>query len=513
MNELIYSRFARQVARFPDKTALVIDGQQETYRELDSAVEAAVTHLREVGLRQGDHVGVLLPNCREFVILLMAAAKCGLVLVPHSMSLGPRAIGAVFNRTRVKICVVWHARVQELGQYLEDGHIRWLTVGGDVDGYDKLRTRRDGAEASSGQVPLDETGKDIPFILTLTSGSTGDPKPIILSQQTKVARAQSACALYGLSEDDVVIACTPLYHSLAERLVLLPLMTGATSVLQTHFSVDAWLEQVERQKVTFTMIVSTQVRRIIDHCHARGECLPRCLRVLVSSSERLSFDSKKAFMAVFDGEFHECYGASEVATVSDLNATAFPEKWNSVGYPVPGVDIRVVGDDDHPLPAGEAGEIEVASPLAFSGYYDLPETTQAAMHGDYFRTGDIGMLDEDGFLYFLGRHKHTIITGGINVYPRDVEDVVNSDPLVVECAVFAVEDPTLGEAVAVALVAPDLDRKLIRRVRLLCLRELSDYQQPRRIYAFDAIPRSGLSKIDRRAIAEQAKNMTPVFEV
>ncbi|WP_148863261.1 class I adenylate-forming enzyme family protein [Marinobacter fonticola] len=512
MNELIYSRFARQVARFPRKTALVIEDHRETYSELGGAVEAAATHLTEIGLRRGDHLGVLLPNCREFVILLMAAAKCELVLVPHSMSLGPRAIEAVFDRTRVKTCVVWHARVAELDRHFGSERVRWIVAGGEVDGYEKLKTQHEGSGGITAQPALD-CKEDVPFILTLTSGSTGDPKPIVLSQQTKVARAQSACAVYGLSEEDVVIACTPLYHSLAERLVLLPLMVGATSVLQPHFSAESWLEQVERHGVTFTMIVSTQVRRIVDHCHAKSERLPRCLRVLVSSSERLSFDSKKAFMAIFSGEFHECYGASEVATVSDLNATAFPEKWASVGRAVPGVDIRIVDAHGHIQPAGEPGEIEVSSPLSFSGYYELPEKTDAALHDGYFRTGDIGALDEDGFLYFLGRQKHTIITGGINVYPRDVEDVLNSDTAVTECAVFAVEDPTLGETVAVALVAAELDKKLIRRLRLLCLQELSDYQQPRRIYAFDAIPRSGLSKIDRQAIAEQAKTMTPVFEV
>ncbi|MCK7547016.1 class I adenylate-forming enzyme family protein [Marinobacter koreensis] len=503
----------RQVVRQPDKTALVAINGTDSYRQLHRAVEACVRQLAGWGLQRGDHLGVLLPNCREFVVLMLAAARMELVLVPHSMSLGARALSTVFEHTRVRRCVIWHARLPDLESVLGESGLAWFVAGGQRAGYPHLELEGGGETDPTDAPQVSQVVNDIPYILTLTSGSTGEPKPIILSQQTKIARARSAIDAYGLTDQDVIVAATPLYHSLAERLVLLPLMIGATCVLQPHFTAERWLDDVEQYGVTFSIIVSTQVRRILEYCQASDRCFPATLRTLVSSSEQLSVDSKISVLRLFRGQFHECYGASEVATVSDLNANANPEKWASVGLPMPGVNLRIVSSEGNVAPVGESGEIEVRTPLAFSGYYERQEETAAAHHEGYFRTGDLGYLDEDGFLYFLGRKKHTIITGGINVYPRDIEDLVSSDPDVRDCAAFAVPDPVLGEAVAVAVVTDDLDSRLIRRLRLLCARELSDYQQPRRFYRFEVIPRSGLSKVDRRAIEKIAGQMKPVFEV
>ena len=513
MSGPIYSRFLQQVVRQPDKTALVAVGGADSYRQLYQAVEACSVQLAAWGLQKGDHLGVLLPNCREFVVLMLAAARMELVLVPHSMSLGARALSTVFEHTRVRHCVIWHARLGDLESAFEGSGLAWFVVGGQKEGYPYLELEGEG-EAEPAYVPqISQDDDETSYILTLTSGSTGDPKPIVLSQQTKIARAQSAIEAYGITEQDVIVAATPLYHSLAERLVLLPLMTGATCVLQSHFTAERWLDDVERYGVTFSIIVSTQVRRIIEYCQASDRRLPATLKTLVSSSEQLSVNSKASVLDLSPGQFHECYGASEVATVTDLNTNANPEKWASVGLPMPGVDLRIVNFEGKMASVGESGEIEVCTPLAFSGYYERQEETAAAYHGDYFRTGDLGYLDEDGFLYFLGRKKHTIITGGINVYPRDIEDLISNDPDVRDCAAFAVPDPVLGEAVAVAVVADNLDSRLIRSLRLLCARELSDYQQPRRLYRFEEIPRSGLSKVDRRAIEKIAGQMKPVFEV
>lgn len=492
----IYAGILHSAHETPEKLAVILDDEAKTYAELLNEIDRLSNHLRALGIKNGDHIGVILPNCIEFVCLLFAAARIGAVLVPQSPSGTRDQVRRTFMAASVEHLVCWHGVVKTFFPEDDPQHPSGarVLVGGthpNWSNFDSLPT--DVQEDTPSVAPSS------PFLILLTSGSTGAPKPILLTQATKLARAQSAIRLYHITRNDVVLAATPMYHSLAQRLVLVPLISGGTSIIMEHFTPSAWLDIAERHGVTFTIAVSSQLKQIIPLLDTRPP--PSRLRCLVSSSAALDPASKTALLERTDFDFHEIYGASEIASATDLSARNHTARIDTVGLPIDDVEILILGRDGTPQPTGERGEIICRTPLAFSGYYNAPEATDRAMWNGFFRTGDEGMIDVDGFLHFHGRIKDIIIVGGINVYPKDIEEVVESCPDVHECAAIAVEDPRLGEVVGLVVAPPPGSPPVdLRTLRKLCANNLSDAQQPHHYFQVDYLPRNPMGKIDKPAL-------------
>ena len=494
----LYGHFRLAAERAPDKLALVVGGVSYAYRDLLQAVDALADGLSHAGVRAGDHLGVLLPNCAEFVLTLLAGARLGVVIVPQSMGLGAEALAATFRAADVRHLLAWSGAAAQLADLpLPPGGIR-VVAGGDREGWLPLQTLIEAGRAEPGATPLLQD--DLPYLMVLTSGSTGQPKPILLSQHTKRLRAAAAADLYGVTAADVTLAATPLYHSLAQRLVLMPLISGGTSIVMAHFTPASWIATVRQHGVTFSIAVSSQLRQILDALIASRETLPS-LRCLVSSSALLDDETKSRLLAHLSCAFHECYGASEIAIATNLAPAAASRKLGSVGTPIPGTDVRIHDGNGQAVPPGTPGEIVCRTPMLFSGYYAQPAATQAAMQGPYFRTGDLGMMDGEGFLFFLGRIKDIIISGGINIYPKDIEDVISSHPAVRECAAIPLQDEQLGEVVGVVVAchAPDAPPEA-RDLQRLCMQRLGDFQQPRRFFFVSELPRNAMGKLDKPAL-------------
>lgn len=494
----LYRDFQQCAARLPDKIALIIDDQRWTYQALSVEVDALYEGLVQCKLQPSDHVGILLPNCFEFVLLLLAGARLGLVLVPQSMALPPQAIETSFCNADVRHLVVWggvSAHLSNTTLALAQQGTR-ITVGTTASaGWTTFDVVRQSGTHAASRALLIEPAQD--YLLLMTSGSTGQPKPIILSQQTKQLRIQSAVELYGVTDHDVTMAATPLYHSLAQRLVLLPLTTGGTSVLLAHFTPALWMNAAACHRVSFTIAVSSQLKQILGLLKATSTPLP-AMRCIVSSSALLDEETKRQLVAQLHCDFHECYGASEIAFGTNLSPDAGEHKLGSVGVAIPGACIGVVDEQGRPVPTGMAGEIVCSTPMRFTGYYKQPRVTEAAYVDGCFRTGDLGRLDEDGFLYFLGRIKDIVISGGINVYPQDIEDVVASLGFVRECAVIALPDERLGEVIGlVYALSAGAPADAQREIQRACMARLADFQQPRKLFLVDELPRNAMGKLDR----------------
>lgn len=496
----LYARFRDAAARAPHKPALVADGTRQTYGELLTAVDALAQGLSASGIEPGDHVGVVLPNCAEFVQLLLAGARLGVVVVPQGTGASAAALASTFGAAGVRHVVAWAGATGGCAglDLPPDGARIAVGPGPLPDGWRSWRDVVEAGRVHPGDAPL--LAADPPYLMGLTSGSTGAPKPIVLSQRTKLLRAAAAADLYDVGADDVTLAATPLYHSLAQRLVLLPLTTGGTSVVLAHFTPASWIAAVREHAVTFSIAVSSQLRQILDAVTGNDIALPS-LRCLVSSSALLDDATKARLLAHLPCAFHECYGASEIAIATNLDPGAAAHKLGSVGTAIPGTEVRILDAHGATLPPGTPGEIACRTPMLFSGYYNRPEATAAAMHGDFFRTGDLGRLDDDGYLYFLGRLKDIIISGGVNVYPKDIEDVVASHGAVRECAAIPLDDDRLGEVAGVVVAfhdtAPQPD---VRELQRLCMDRLGDAQQPRRFIVVPALPRNALGKLDKPAL-------------
>lgn len=504
----IYWRFRQSAERTPDKLALVVGNIKYTYRELLHDVDALSNGLSVAGIFAGEHIGVLLPNCAEFVLVLLAGARIGAVIVPQSMGLTAETLASTFTVAEVRHLIVWFGVSNDLSDLHIPANGVHVVVGGDRDGWESLQSLMKTGITQPRPVPMLPVG--LPYLMVLTSGSTGKPKPILLSQHTKILRADAAVELYGATADDVTLAATPLYHSLAQRLVLMSLISGRTSVVMTHFTSATWITTVRQHSVSVAIAVSSQLKLILAALAYNNEML-LSLRCLVSSSSLLDSETKAKFLAHFSCEFHECYGASEIAIATNLSPEDASHKFGSVGTAAPGVDVLILDEYGQPAPCGCPGEILCRTPMLFSGYYSQHDTTAASMWGEYFRTGDLGKMDVDGYLFFLGRIKDIIITGGVNIYPKDIEDVISSHPTVSECAAIPLWDDQLGEVVGVVIAFHGSDNPPeLRELQRLCMQRLGDFQQPRRFFVVQALPKNALGKLDKPALVQAYSHLSNI---
>ncbi|MFT2112682.1 class I adenylate-forming enzyme family protein [Marinomonas sp. 2405UD68-3] len=483
----------------PQKTAIIYEEQSYSYQTLIQKTLILSAYFKKIGLFSGQRIALFAPNGPEYAIVLLAAAKLGLAVVPLPITLKGHALDNALKSIPVALIIAW----SNISSQLKDSGL--------ADDENLISLNRKVAnetlwdELFESQFQDDTSycdNSELPYILTMTSGSTGSPKPIILTQTCKINRAFCATAnYYDLNSDDIILVSTPLYHSLAQRGLLMPLLLGATTVILPKFNVVKWFDIIEEHHISFLFAVSSQLDMLINNIHLAKDMAS--LKCIVSTSAVLSNDSKAMLVANFKCLLHECYGASEVGVVTDFCLNNYHDKQGSVGKALPFVQLKIVDHNMKILSSGEIGHIFCKTKTAFSGYLDLPEKTKASYDNDgYFSTGDLGYLDDDGFLYYSGRNNDVISSGGINIYPQDIENVIKMHHAVEECVAFAFPDKQFGEVIKIIYTS---NSGLINEVELrkLCLQQLTDYQQPRFMEQIDEFPRSSLGKILRQSVKEK----------
>ena len=510
MRSRLADLFYENAEKMPEKLAVWCDGKTVTYREMAALVSRYSNLLLALGAEYGDHIAIPMNNSIESVALFFSAADLGVCVVPLNPSLPLEAIKVAMQAGDINHVIARRAffsDCEKSGGLVIPGFA--ICLDQDYPGtvpFSKI------ADMSSERPVIDHSidGSES-LILTMTSGSTGTPKPIDISQDNKYDRSMAHVRVYKITKEDRIIAATPLYHSLAERLVILPLIIGATSILLPRFTPAIWLKCVEEQKPTFTIAVSAQLAQILELLKQPNAPEITSFRSIVSSSALLEASVKYELINLLKCEFHEMYGASEVSTVTDICFQDAKDKQNSVGKPFDEAEIRILRDEsesdfDTDCGFGEIGEIAVKTKLLCKGYYKQEAMMKAAMIDDYFRTGDLGYLDKDGYLYFSGRKKELIITGAINVYPHDIDVVIGRLPEVEECAAFSYPDDRLGEVVALAVVPKEDQEINLRALRTYCARSLADFQQPHKIFVVDRLPKNTMGKLQRMAILEYIRS-------
>lgn len=498
--------FYQNAAQMPEKVAIWCDGRNKTYAEMARLVSRYANLLLKNGVAYGDHIAIPMNNSIESVALFFAAADLGVCLVPLNPTLPLEAIVAAMRCGDMKHLI---ARKAFFAECAKQGGISVEGISICLDGefentipFAQIEDMPDTRPACE-QITGDES-----LILTLTSGSTGKPKPIDISQKNKYDRSMAHIRVYNITKEDRILAATPLYHSLAERLVILPLILGATSILLPRFTPTLWLNCAKEQQPTFTIAVSAQLAQILELLSQSDAPSIDSFRCIVSSSALLEAGVKYRLIEKLKCEFHEMYGTSETSTVTNICFRDTEGKHKSVGLPFDEAKVRVWDEDDaRDCVPGEVGEILCKSTLTCKGYYKQDALMAASTYDGYFRTGDLGYMDEDGYLYFAGRKKELIITGAVNVYPNDIDEVVRRIPEVEECAAFPYPDDKLGEVVALAIVPKENEEIKLRSIRTYCARHLADFQQPHKMFIVDALPKNALGKLQRMNILESIRSM------
>ncbi|MGB4777652.1 long-chain-fatty-acid--CoA ligase [Microbacterium sp.] len=525
---------------YPDAPALQFFGRTTSYRHLVDAVDRAAAGLRDLGVGKGDTVAIVLPNCPQHIIAFYAILRLGAIAIEHNPLYTPRELRKQFEDHGAKTAIVWSKVVATVQDFPSDlavtnlitvditrampASLRFalrLPITKARESRDALTTRTRGAiawEHVLRAVPLPASvpgpATDDVAIIQYTSGTTGTPKGAVLTHRNLLSNARQGEAWVPQIQRGhgcVVYALLPMFHAYGLTLCLTFAMSmGARLVLFPRFEAAMVLAVTKKLPATFLPLVPPIAERLLKAAQDEGVSLAGT-EIAISGAMALPHELVVPFEKASGGYLVEGYGLSECSPVLMANPVAPNRKPGTVGLPLPGTECRVV-DPDEPtreVPAGERGELLVRGPQVFQGYYGKPEATAEVFLDDWFRTGDVVQIDEDGFVRIVDRIKELIITGGFNVAPTEVENALRQHPDVLDVAVVGLPSDLSGEEV-VAAVVPDPDAKEVdvEAIRAYARSILTPYKVPRRIFVVDELPKSLIGKVMRRQVRDSLLQLT-----
>jgi long-chain acyl-CoA synthetase len=487
--------------RVPDKTALILGETQVSYAQLDDLSDRVAANLAAAAVAPGDRVGLQLPNIPQFVIAYFGILKAGGVAVPMNVLLKAPEIEFQLRDSGARALITHGSVLGESAKAAEAAGVSSLYVVTET-GAPSTGTAFEALLAgdSPGQQLAQRSPAD-PAVIIYTSGTTGTPKGAVLSHFSLYTNADIPARLFEFGDRDTVVVALPLFHVFALSSIMnTAVLLGGTMSLVPRFEPRAVLDLIQRDRATVFMGVPTMYIALLQALGDDGDF--SSLRIAISGGAPIPAEVIDTFERRFGLAILEGYGLSETASTTTFNISATERKVYSAGKPIWGVSVEIWDVDGRPLPAGagHVGEIVVRGPNVMTGYHENPEATARAFAGGWFHTGDLGYLDEDGFLFIVDRIKDMIIRGGYNVYPREVEEVLYAHPAVAEAAVIGVPDPKLGEEVhAIVSLKPGVpatEAGLIEFVK----ERVAAYKYPRTVEFRDTLPKSATGKILKKEL-------------
>jgi malonyl-CoA/methylmalonyl-CoA synthetase len=474
----------------PDHPAVVSPAGSWTYRELDARIRRAAGWLEARGIGRGDVVALQIEDRPTFLVLHLAALGLGAVSLPLNTTYPARELDFYLSDAGARLAVLVPDRLPDLAP------TRAALVPADAALTAEVAGSPQAALPEA--LPADRIG-----VLLYTSGTTGRPKGALLGHDNLQATVDALHQAWRWSPDDVLLHMLPLFHVHGLFVAMhAALRAGATVHLAERFDPDEAIHRMAHDGITVFMGVPTFYARLLARPPAADPDLSG-MRLFTSGSAPLPARDHRAFQARYGHTILERYGMTEVGIVLS-NPYEGERRPGAVGMPVPGARVRVVDPrTGQEQPQGEVGEIRIAGPSVFKGYLGLPERTAEAIRDGWMCSGDLGFVDIDGYVHVVGRSKDMVLSGGLNVYPSEVEAVLLEDPTVAAAAVVGVPDPDLGERVVASVVAapgatPDPEA-LRRRARA----SLAPYKVPKRIDVVKALPRNAMGKVRKAALRER----------
>lgn len=480
----LFNLLEQNSKKFPNKTALVIENKEYSYQYFYELVVQTIKNLKKNKFRANSVVIIIEDNTLSHILSIFSLSYLNATIVPTGRYYSNNHLTEIINITKANsviggksYCkyfsknpkirnVICTEKTKEFSYFFNENKNKILLK-------NKLNERKD-------------------FIITLSSGSTAKPKPIIFSQETKIIRYKLFKKLYKIKSNDNVIVTSPIDHSLGMRTLLLPILGGGTCVVMNKFMVSKYCEYIKKYKVTFSVLVANQIYELLANpIHFKTFHLTKGL---VSASAKL-FPAAKNKIINKKINLYEMYGTAEIGTVTNINLLKNAKYLKSVGKSYhKKIKIKILSEKNQFLGCGKIGEIVCKTPGEFKMYLNSKKLNKAAYYKGYFKTGDIGYLNNKGYLFFLSRKKNIIRRSGISIYPEDIEKVFLKDAQINEVAVVGKETKLKTNIFLFIKKTKSINETYVKNI---CLKKLSKFQLPNKIIFLKKFPKSNLGKINK----------------
>lgn len=472
-----------------EKTALSWGSSQISYGDLKKAVLRLAAGLKELGIRKGDRVLIMLPNIPHFTISYYAVLSIGAVVVPINIMFKEREISYQIEDSEAIAAIGWEGFSSELVKARERTEsLKNLIILGDNIPPDTIPLIKLMADS----IPLEEIDKvdpDDTGVIMYTAGITGHPKGAELSHKGLSHGVKVLAETLRYTNREKILSVVPFFHSFGGLVVMnAGLYGGATLVLSPKFSPQEVLELMAKEKVTIFAGVPTMFQMLHDQGNQADYDLSN-LKYCLSGGSPLSEDLLKKFEEKFNTYILEGYGLSETCAAASFNNFKRERKPGSVGYPLDGVEMKIVSESDNDVPIGEVGEIVIKGPTLMKDYRNRPQATKETIQDGWFHTGDIGRMDMDGYFYLVDRKTDMILKGGFKVFPREIEEVILGHPQVKEVAVIGIPDPIMGEEIKACIVPKEGMRINPASLLEYCRERMANYKCPAVLRFFRELPK------------------------
>jgi acyl-CoA synthetase (AMP-forming)/AMP-acid ligase II len=506
----------KAIKLFPEKKAIVCGGKRWTYQDFCDRINRLSHGLIDFGVKKNDKVAVLHPNCHYFLESYYGLAQIGAISVPINYRLSPKEIAFIVRDSESKILIADPMFREQLdsirGEIQRVERVLWTGKGGGGDtrdlNYEEVLSQTNAYEIASAGI----TGEDIAQIY-YTSGTTGRPKGVMLSHKNVATHALGTIAEIHLTDRDVWIHVAPLFHLADAWATWAVTWVGGTHVLVREFDPGWVLEAIERERVTLTNLIPTMLNLMVNHPDV-GKYDYSSLRVLLSGGAPIAPEVVRKIVETFKCDYIQTYGMTETSpylTLSilkdHLKRLPYEDRLrfkSKTGREFIGVELKVVNDRGEEIKKDEkeVGEIIVRGDIVTKGYWKLPEETAKAIKDGWLYTGDMAVMDEEGYVTIVDRKKDMILTGGENVYSTEVENILYIHPAILECAVVGVPDQKWGEAVKGIVVLKPGQKATEQEIIQFCKERIAHYKAPKSIDFIDALPRTGSGKIHKKGLRD-----------